>query len=157
MNGNDWIGNTEDASLYNTWYKIYVHSGLPPKKIDNPNPNILIEIEDGLILEDGWENMLCIEELNDTEADSLGTNDTEEQSSINNESLLSVERNITNNNAENSKLESESVGGTLKVLQSNDECKFGISETMIIIESNTRTQNDEDKLNIPTNEICESN
>ncbi|XP_074029005.1 uncharacterized protein [Leptinotarsa decemlineata] len=57
--GADWTGNIEDKSLYDIWYKMYKKSGLFKEK--EKQPNIIIEIQDGLVLEDGWENLVQFE------------------------------------------------------------------------------------------------
>lgn len=57
--GADWTGEIKDKSLYDIWYKMYQKSGLSQDK--EKTQNIIIDIEEGLILEDGWENLVEFE------------------------------------------------------------------------------------------------
>lgn len=59
--GDVWNRKDENAGLYQTWLKIFQSSGLSFRKKENPS--VIIEIEDGLILEEGWENLLTLEGL----------------------------------------------------------------------------------------------
>jgi hypothetical protein len=67
--GAEWTGKSEDRSLYSIWYKMYLRSGLSYNK--EKLPNVTIDIEEGLILEEGWENLIV---FNDNEEnDNLAT------------------------------------------------------------------------------------
>ncbi|KAG5872099.1 hypothetical protein JTB14_006445 [Gonioctena quinquepunctata] len=66
--GIEWSEDFENKQLYYTWYKIFKMSGLEFANekthvvIENETSevveNVVIEIEKGLYLEEGWENML---------------------------------------------------------------------------------------------------
>jgi hypothetical protein len=67
--GAEWTGKSEDRSLYSIWYKIYLWSGLSYNK--EKLPNVAIDIVEGLILEEGWENLIVFND--DEENDNLAT------------------------------------------------------------------------------------
>ncbi|XP_072400806.1 uncharacterized protein [Diabrotica undecimpunctata] len=57
--GAEWTGEIKDKSLYEVWYKLYQKSGLS-QNIEK-TANIIIDIQEDLILEDGWENKVEFE------------------------------------------------------------------------------------------------
>ncbi|KAI4454373.1 hypothetical protein MML48_9g00011248 [Holotrichia oblita] len=58
LRGGAWTGNEENRNLYYTWLKIFKGSGSHFETgVEKPS-SLVIEFEDGFVLETGWENFL---------------------------------------------------------------------------------------------------
>ncbi|KAJ8911213.1 hypothetical protein NQ315_014925 [Exocentrus adspersus] len=69
LKGADWNGKTEDSTLYSVWKNILYQSGLPFITETRVANDIIIEVEDGLNLNEAWEDIVAISQ--DTDDDYL--------------------------------------------------------------------------------------
>nr|XP_023025875.1 uncharacterized protein LOC111513886 [Leptinotarsa decemlineata] len=58
LRGANWTGNVEDKTLYSVWKQIFIKSGLSFPIEEESGENIIIEVKDGIYLEEDWDNMI---------------------------------------------------------------------------------------------------
>lgn len=61
LQGANWNGDNCDQNLYNTWLQIYRKSGLQFQMEEKIVENLVIDVQEGLVLDEGWGDLLTDE------------------------------------------------------------------------------------------------
>lgn len=86
LRGEEWNETDENKGLYQTWYRIFQDSGLTFNEVLEEPSQVVIEVEDGLILEEGCEQLVQLEGENDVlvRKEAINDFDNEEHFDLNN-------------------------------------------------------------------------